>query len=745
MVKLNLLFFIRILMRHIVLLITVPILMAVIVFFLTKNQPKVYDSKARVYTGFATGSSIELENTRLELNKTNIAYENLLNLIRSRTTIEEVALRLFTQHMLLDKPNERIIGKKKYNELMSIVPDDVKALVVKDDYEKTYTNFLKYKEKDPYNFIYELINLNHPDYSSEKILGRINLRRVSSSDFVDIEFQSEDPGICQNTLLILTNTFIRLNQQMKINQSDEVVKYFQRELNSSTERLQESEDVLLKFNKQNKLMNYYEQTKQIASRKELFEMEYQDVMQRYYGAEAVIGTLESKLGSFNRRRINSESVLALRDEMSRLNFDIIMRTTGRLNDSTTRNANRTEVARLQSKLDAIKNELSAAVDTVFTIDNTTDGIASTNIMEEWLDNTMRYESARAELKILDQKRIEFDEIYAEFAPLGATMKRLERKISIAEQEYLSLLHSLGLAKLRQQNAELQTNIKITEIPYFPIEPNPSKRIIIVAVAGIMGFVIVAFTVLTLTLLDSNINTAERAEEKTGLKVSSIFPAISKKSKKVDYEFIRQKAVVAISRNIILNQFKTEDSKKPIVNMLFSTQTDEGKTFICKNLISKLSQLGYHILHITYDSTNLDIKGNKNYQKFTYTIGDHLYRINSVQEFSPTGSIEGYETFDFVILELPSIIKNPFPVKIAAVVDYMFLVVRANRPWAKADTNALKLFNEATTGPEPTVILNGVKVQEMENVVGDIPKKRSRFRRWAKRVVRMQFFSKSTIL
>jgi len=320
MIKFNLLFFVRILMKHLGLLIAVPMFLAILVVVLTKNQPKVYDSKARVYTGFASGSTIELENTRLELNKTNIAYENLLNLIRSRTTLEEVSLRLFTQHMLVEAPDERIIGEEKYKELMEIVPQEVKALVVPGDFETTYQNFLTYKNQDPYNFIYELLNLNHPDYSTEKILERITLKRVSVSDFVDIAFQSEDPGICQNTLMILTHTFIDANQQMKVNQSDEVVSYFQKELNTSTNRLKVAEDELLAFNKRNKLMNYYEETKQIASRKEIFEMEYQAVVQKFYGSQSVLASLEEKLNKFDRKRVNNESVLQLRDRLSTLNW-----------------------------------------------------------------------------------------------------------------------------------------------------------------------------------------------------------------------------------------------------------------------------------------------------------------------------------------------------------------------------------------------------------------------------------------
>ncbi len=99
MKKFNLLFFVRLLLRHAGLLVAVPIVLAILVFQLTKNQPKVFNSKARVYTGIASGSTIELDNTKLDFRATNTAYDNLLNLIKARTTIETVALKLFSQHM----------------------------------------------------------------------------------------------------------------------------------------------------------------------------------------------------------------------------------------------------------------------------------------------------------------------------------------------------------------------------------------------------------------------------------------------------------------------------------------------------------------------------------------------------------------------------------------------------------------------------------------------------------------------
>lgn len=741
--KFNLLFFVRLLLRHVILLLAAPIILASLVFFLTQDQPKVYVSKARLYTGIASGSTIELENTKIDYRATNTAYDNLLNLIRARTTIEIVGLKLFAQHMAMDSLDNKIISREKYIKLMELVPNEVKEIVVKGNTEETYNNLLELKESNHNNFVYELLNLKHPDYSVEKIIGRINVKRILSSDFVDIEFESEDPAICQNTLLILSDVFVKLNADIKVNQSDAVVKYFQGQLDASTSQLRLAEDELLSFNKTHNIINYYEQTKHLASEKEHFELEYQKVYIKHFAAKAVLETLVSKLETQELKRLSSEGIMEVRNDLARINFDISMNTLGIEADSVERLHNTEELVELTKRSEILKTELKDKVDQLYASDYDEKSLGSTSILADWLENTIQFEGTKAQLKVMNQKRLEFKKLYQVFSPLGATMKRLERKIDIAEREYLSLLHSLGLAKLKQQNVELKSNIKLIERPFFPINANPSKRMLLIIVAGLMGFVIVVFTILILEFLDGNINTADRAEDKIELKVSSIFPVIQENSRKVDYDYLRNKAVNAISRNILLNQFKKPEGQKPIINMFFSTQEAEGKTFVCQYLLSKLCELGYKTLHITYDEADLGLT-NEYYQKLNYPISDQLYKVAKIEEFDKEGLIGDFSKFDFVVLEIPGIIKNPFPVKLAANMDYNFLITRANRAWGEADKNALELFNEATTGPEPTIILNGVKVLEMETVVGDLPKKRGIFRRWIKRLVQFRFFTKKTV-
>jgi uncharacterized protein involved in exopolysaccharide biosynthesis len=70
-------------------------------------------------------------------------------------------------------------------------------------------------------------------------------------------------------------------------------------------------------------------------------------------------------------------------------------------------------------------------------------------------------------------------------PAGATIKKIEREITVSEQGYLEILHGLNLAKLKLQDSEMSSNIKTIDEPFFPLSPNPTKRTILI-IAGILG-------------------------------------------------------------------------------------------------------------------------------------------------------------------------------------------------------------------------------------------------------------------
>ncbi len=735
----NLLFFIRLLLKHLALLLILPFVLAALVFYLTKDQPKTYTSNTNIYTGITTGSSIvSLEESKVDLFATRTAFDNLINIINGRSTIEEVSLRLLTSHLILDKPVPKIISAESYSKLMEIVPEDVKKLVVKGDFDKTLENLRELKNSSYGNFIYKLINYDHPHYSSKKIIANIKVRRIQSSDIVEISYQSDDPGICKNTLEIITQVFITIYTDIKVNQSDAVVHYFENQLDLANKKLNEAEEELLEFNQKNTIINYYEQTRHIAAEKELFDMRHLEIKLENAAAESVIKVLENKLTTKEKQKINNETITSLRKELGQINLDIALKTFEEQSDSTQREEGIKELSEMRIKAYNIEQQLKDEVLEQYNIDYSPQGLPSQSILQEWIEKIILLESSNAQLKVAELQNLEFDRLYEDYAPLGATMKRLERKINVAEQEYLSLLHSLGVAKLNQQSIELNSNLKTVTPPLFPIVAEPSKRKFLLIVAFMIGFIIPAFVIIVLEFLDQNIKTAKRAQNAIGLNVAAIYPNLQKFNKHLDIDFIKLKSLDVITRKLIYKHQKKKDLNTPSKIILFSTQDGEGKSFLAKYMLDKLVSVGYNVLFIS----NEDIPPVPGTTILKYAVNEAFYKFENISDFIPSSENINLENFNFILIEIPGIINNTYPINLFKNVEGSFLVTRANRPWINADNYALNEIFDVTDKDKIQVLLNGVEMLEMETVLGDLPKKRSKFRRVVKNIVRLQFFSKN---
>ncbi|MBM3437404.1 MAG: exopolysaccharide biosynthesis protein, partial [Bacteroidetes bacterium] len=261
----NILLFIKIIRSNIIALILVPLTMAFLVMYFTKDSPKQYVTKTKIYTGIASGYTIESQGSAsFNYFAINNAFDNLINLITSRSTIEETGLRLYALYLMQDEPRMPIMTMSSMKDLKKITPPEVFELVDKNSLEQTYQNLLAFKNKDESNHIYKLINYNHNHYSYNAI-AKIKARRIANSDMVEITFESDDPAVCYQTVNILVETFTKHYSNLKENQTDAVVKYFEEQLLVSQDKLQKSENKLLQFNMDNKIINYYEQTKHVAS------------------------------------------------------------------------------------------------------------------------------------------------------------------------------------------------------------------------------------------------------------------------------------------------------------------------------------------------------------------------------------------------------------------------------------------------------------------------------------------------
>jgi polysaccharide biosynthesis transport protein len=826
---------VRLFRKHLVLLILTPVILAGMVTFMTRKPNFKFASETKLYTGIATGSGVELDKT-LSYFATNTSFDNLINIIKSRETQQEVAIRLLAQHLLLDSCNPKYISSNSFAELKRITPAYIyrlagKSIPVSDQpprgagsldsdslngtgsfsfndlksltnstmlpssidpvtYELTVRKLTELMAGSDTNFVYRLLNFEHPHYSI-KAISAVNVQRIGTSDLVQLKYETDDPGICRQTLALLIESCIRNFKNVKENRSDAVVKYFEFQLKQAGSRLKIAEDKLLEFNKDNNIINYYEQSKAVANVKEELDMDYNNRRIKLAGIKAAIIRLEEKLGNQQQIQLKSSVIIDKRNQLGDVNYKIayyeLLQNTDKDKDQ--------KLAELKASAEKLKEEIKLSVGELYSLGNSAEGIPLTTILTDWINNVIEAENLKAEIEILGERIAEFQKQYAIYAPAGANLKRIEREISVSEQEYLEILHGLNLAKLKQQDNELSSNLKIVDQPYFPLSPIPTKRKVHILMAAFAGFIIVLSCILVLEYFDDTLKNLKKASGILRMHPAGVIPKILLKSNVKNMPFIINRLLDITVQNLEMcqNGDRKEEATKTI--LIFSTLDKEGKSVIAGNLAYKLKKHGGKVLFLNFshDSLTQYETEQKGYQELehglsptgkrtrksidsllrlvlgypdnrinfdssfleqpdryldkeeylNYNVNEKFFSVKNYKEILDINSLKLSFVPDFVLIELPSILNHAYPAGLIANAGLPVLVCRSNRVWTSADQGAVETFCRIT-GQEIHFILNGVELAEIESVLGDLPKNRSFIRKIVKKLFRFQFFSKNEI-
>ncbi|WP_299361822.1 hypothetical protein [Winogradskyella sp.] len=769
--------FIKLILKHKVVLTVVPLFFGLLAVLLTSNPKRAYYSETMLYTGIASGSSIEMDK-KFNYLAANNAFDNLINTIKSRDTQKEVAIRLLSQHLLLKAPNHKFISEEAFEELQDILPEEIKTYLFNEeifdedgnaDFESTVTYLTEFMNQDNSNFVYSLLSFDHPYYSIEAI-SKVKVERISSSDLVKLSYETDDPGICQQTLKIYTDVCIKKYKDLKENGSDAVVKYFEAQLKQSENKLKTIEQKLLKFNQDNNIINYYEQSKAVAIVKEDMDVAYNRGLAQLAGSQASAKRLEEKLAIQELIQEKNNAIVESKKQLGALNYKIGMYTAKSNGDE--RSTQNLEKLKRQAK--ALQKEIKTNVDELYTFQNSTDGVPIKKVLPDWVDKVVEAEDIKAKLSVMDVQNQAIKKQFATYAPAGANLKRIEREIEVAEQEYLEILHGLNLAKLKFQDTQLSSNLTALDPPYYPLKPIPSKRkIIIIAMVLVTGIVILA-SILFMEFFDETLKNEEKASEKLELPSLGMLPKLFRAKSHIDLVRIQDRLMDFVMQNLDRTFKVQNETKSPKIITVFSTRSEEGKSVITSNIARKLKASGYSVLVLNhsgedksmsrvsrsawlykffgYQDPRIDhnhpfLSQTKDYLEASeykiYNLNDDCKAIKDYSELDFDTSDKSHKNLDYILIELPSLLALNYPSELIASSDLALMVCRSNRLWSKADDNILNNL-KALVGEKLQFIINGVEIKEVETVLGELPKKRSKTRIRLKNMFRFQFYTSNHI-
>lgn len=669
-----------------------PIVVGIIAYILTSNMDKSFDVKTTIYTGIITGYNVDASDTR----NANVHLSNLINIITTERTLKVVSLRLLTRCLIYGdaEKNTSYITAEHYQELEAIIPREVKALIDRQDEERTLNNLIAYERPNANNFVYGLLNYTHPYFSIPVLSQKIKVVQLDNSDLIEIGYSSNDPGIAYNTLEILNEEFVKQYRELRYGETNNVIEFFRLELARLHEQLTAAEDSLIQYNIEHRIINYGEQTEQLTVMDAQYQMMDNDLLVNSSTSRALIDFYEYKLGDMAKAiRTNNEFMDNL-NAISKLNTQISTL------EITPEETNNTNLSQKKEQLEQAEKNISDLAMQLSQETASTNNVSYETLVNQWLEQVVIREKTLAQIQARDIMREKLDRDFLFFSPIGAVINRKERNIGFVEGNYMSTLNALNQAILRQKNLEMTSaSLKVMNPPLFPLNSSPTARrmIVLAAMLGILIAVIGYF--LIVELLDRTLRDKMRAERITGGKVLGAFPRTSKVRYRRYNKAVEEMALKQLSTNL-LPYF--DGKQERIVNLL-SMEDKDGKTHVAKALEEYWKSMGLSVRRITHDEDFLS--------------EDRQYvQAKSLSELCPD-----WKTDEIAIVEYPILKNNPIAPSLLNEAAINLMLVRANRTWKDTDQLMYKRLLDKKEDEVPMMlVLTQTERDAVQDFTGQLP-------------------------
>ncbi len=682
-------------------LIILPLIALIVAWFLTRNMDRVYDSNTTIYTGMITGYNIEGGiGTAGGQSQTNIT--NLMLLITTDATIHEVSLRLFARCMMYGNPNKdnNYISSEHFRQLNNSVPADVKALINHNSENATYANLKAYERPSQDNYLFGLLNY-HPYFGINNITSRLKVLQLQRSDIIDIGYSANDAGIAYNTLDILNEVFARQYAQLRYGETNNVIKFFEREVARLYRILTHAEDDLIRYNVEKRIINYGEQTKQLAGLDAAQQVSDNDLLKNQTTTRALMDYLERQLGDrakiIKANKDFTNQITDISRIQSRISNLRLMSSEG----GGSGVESQLELAKAERMLqDATANVRGLVKDIEAGTYSTETGVKANDMISRWLDQVLLLEKTKAELSAQDIMRQKLDKQILYYAPIGATLGRKDRHISFIEGNYMEMLKALNAARLRQRNLQMTTaTLRVLNPPMFPMNAQPTNRLMILLGAFLLTFILTAMYFFIIELLDRTLRDRMRSEKITKIPVMGCFPKESTLRYRRFNKTIADMAMRQLSK-ALLPHFK--EGQQNVLNLI-STDAANGKTYLAQELENYWISIGLQVRRLTYDEDFL-------------AEDSRFIMAKDIKDICPD-----ILPNEIAIIEYPNLDDHSIPSTLLNMGTVNLMVTRANRTWKDVDQKALKEL-QSQLEDQNTLYMYLTEAQRyaVEEFVGQLP-------------------------
>ena len=550
-----------------------------------------------VFPTYESNGSIIIEDPKNDvsnifevgLGKTKNFIENETEILKSRTTSEEVIKKIYKSgdsfYILQNKTNENNFFKSLFNNDYYI-----ENMILTDSLLSEFSDYLR---------------------------STMIITNSRDTDVLKISIQSKDAEEAS----ILVNTIIDVYKERDLNWATGEMQHLKQFLN---EQLSIKEIELTNIEEQ---LKNFQESKKIFSINDNYTLllnELRQLESNYYNFEAEINILESRKKYMYNKLSQDEKGLAkslantINSRLNALRIEIASKEAELITTVNQHGENHSAVLSIKGKLQRLKSKLQDE-----TNDFISNGVSVSDPLlyrQEIMDSLIKVESI---IPNLESKKIEYKKLIDEYENQLSDLPekvleytRLERVRNIQSETYSFMRQKLEEARINE--ASKIGKIRIVDhavANYLPVKPNKKLFLLLSIILGaFIGIGIIGI----IEFFDNTIKSIEQIERR-GYSLLGVIPSIGGKStrKKTKKYIAQNKNLDKIERRLITH----EDPKSPVseayralrtslmytksnencrVLLVSSAGPGEGKTTTIANLAITYANLGKKTILIDSD-------------------------------------------------------------------------------------------------------------------------------------------------
>lgn len=565
-------------------LVLMPFIAALVSWFLTQDSPKKYRTESKLFLNIQESKGISLSDDDLKQYQVHTYFQNVIELLRSEKTVDLVKSKAILKAL----ESDNFFARNPFGL------DTNKELIRKRTEKWINENVTLQSGEYPDSLILNF--LHRHGLNNSTIRGAIVSFRLMDSHFMKLEITGDQAEktqlICSLLIEGLQEQNTRLAKEKIKSHKDIIEKLVEQAKHDLEFKIKRLEN----YKVSNNIINLGEHTKAIVVYLVQLEGQRAQLLQKIAagqkGREEVLSSIQNG-NEVSLDLTGHHEILALRDKLQSYNNRII--------GTALESQQEIPFDKLTQHIELTKGEIHSKLQELARKTPVDPSQIQIDLAGKFIVFDLEAEISKQVLTIVDQEILRVNGYARKFAPHESTIGANEQDISTAQNVYLTLLNKLNITESLEYGSG-ENVIEVIDAPFLPAKPEPGKRIFLILGSGIGVFILVTAVLIILKLTDKTISNVSRLERKTKFPIAA---ALAQTSSQLNYIPESLDQINNLQLNKVCQSIISKSGDKKSIIILSSTQRVGILKSTALHLYKQLNRTGLKTTLVYADWTDPD--------------------------------------------------------------------------------------------------------------------------------------------